>query len=164
MDYRIAESTWYRLGTSPEKHHHDAPVCATRWKDLEKHVSEKRRCLEVPYQYSAVRGASDMEAGACCSGSTPRHATPRTTPRHATHAHTRERRATYSLKIPTNAYMHKEKTNQKQTEYTGLSIEIRSSLEGRYSFICHFIHFVPMELILLFRTDHANLSKPIPDI
>ena len=60
--------------------------------------------------------------------------------------------------------MHKEKTNQKQPEYRDLSIEIRSFLEGRDSFICHFIHFVPMELILLFRTDHANLSKPIPDI
>ena len=95
-----------------------------------------------------------------------RHDMPRLGPLLATpHMHTLVRGVQHIfLKIPTNAHMHKEKNNQNQPEYTGLSIENRSFLEGRYSFVCHFIHFVPMELILLFRTDHANLSKPIPDI
>jgi hypothetical protein len=41
LDYRINGSTWYRLGTSSEKHQHDAHICAARRKGLEKHASIK---------------------------------------------------------------------------------------------------------------------------
>jgi hypothetical protein len=154
------------MGTSPENHHHDATTRTTKWKDLEKHASEKRRCLEVLHvsQNPAVRGASDMEAGACCNDGTSRHTTPHF--RH-TYTHTHERRATQFSEDThecTQIRTQKEKSNnykseqsrKRKTEYQVLD-RTQSFPEGKV-FISHFIHFVPMELILLFRTDHAKLG------
>jgi hypothetical protein len=98
-----------------------------------------------------------MGAGACCNSSSPRHATPHFATPRRTQMQTYERRAIYFSEDTHECTRTQEKETKLITTYTKVKDESNHFPGGKVS-IRHFVHFVPMELILFLRTDRANLS------